>query len=309
MSAPTTTTRSQEPFRSTGIPPWMSRPRLPMRVAKAVLVAFIVAVMLYPILYIVMAAFSADGGPRTAGLIPEQFSLNAFRTIFGGSVVVRALVISIGITVVGTALSLVVTIGMAYGLTRSASVPGARAMLWIVIGAMLFPTGIIPNFLLVKQLGLLNSWWSVILPVLCSAFNLVVMRNFFMELPRELFESARLDGANEWQILTRIVLPLSKAVIAVIGLFYAVAYWNDYFAALLYLSDSDKWPIQLVLNQYVLQGQSLGAIGPPGVQRVFIAPESIQTAIVLVATLPILIVYPFVQRFFTKGMLTGAIKG
>jgi putative aldouronate transport system permease protein len=309
MAATTISSGSTESFRSTGIPPWMSKPRLPMRIAKSAVVVFIVAVMVYPILYIVMAAFSADGAARTAGLIPERLSLNAFRTIFGGSVVVRALLISVGITVVGTVLSLVVTIGMAYGLTRSRSVPGARAMLWIVIGAMLFPTGIIPSFLLVKQLGLLNSWWSVILPVACSAFNLVVMRNFFMELPRELFESARLDGANEWQILTRIVLPLSKAVIAVIGLFYAVGYWNDYFAALLYLNDSDKWPIQLVLNQYVLQGQSLGTMGLPGGQRVFIAPESIQTAIVLVATLPILLVYPFVQRFFTKGMLTGAIKG
>jgi ABC-type glycerol-3-phosphate transport system permease component len=295
--------------RSTGVPPWVTRPRLPVRILKAAVIGYIVVVMIYPILYVVMSAFSVDGGAISAGLIPTKFSLSAFRTIFGGQIVVRALLISIGVTVVGATLSLIVTIGMAYGLSRSREVPGTRLMLWIVIGAMLFPTSIIPNFLLVKQLGLLNSWWSIILPVLCSAFNLVVMRNFFMELPRELFESARIDGASEWLILIRIVLPLSRAVIAVIGLFYAVGYWNDYFAPLLYLNDSDKWPIQLVLNQYVLQGQSLGQIGPPGGQWVFIAPESIQAAIVLIATVPILIVYPFIQRFFTKGMLTGAIKG
>lgn len=295
--------------RDTRIPPWMDRPSLPVRLLKAVVIAAILLVMLYPLAYIVLTAFSAEGASTSAGLIPDRFSLNAFRTIFGGQVVLRALAISLGVTVVGTALSLLVTIGMAYGLSRTREVPGTRIVLWLVIGAMLFPTSMIPNFLLVKQLGLLNSWWAIILPVLLSAFNLIVMRNFFMELPTELFEAARLDGASEWHILTRIVLPLSKAVIAVIGLFYAVAYWNDYFAPLLYLNDSSRWTMPLVLNHYVLQGQSMGQVGPPGGPQVFIAPESIQTAIVLVATVPILIVYPFVQRFFTKGMLTGAIKG
>src|SRR5262249_53034667 len=133
--------------------------------------------------------------------------------------------------------------------------------------------------------------------------------NFFMEIPEELFESARIDGASEWQILLRIVLPLSKAVIAVIGLFYAVGYWNDFFNAMLYMNDSTKWPIQLVLNQYAVQGASMGETGAPMPGHIQIPAQSIQMAVVVVATAPILVVYPFVQRFFTKGVLTGAVKG
>lgn len=309
MSATVEERQTRGPNRQRDLAPWVTLPRWPMKIAKATVIGLILIIMLYPILYIVLSSLSADGSTTLGGLIPSSFSLSAYRTIFSGQVVTRAMLVSVGVTVVGTALSMIVTIGMAYGLSRTRDVPGAKFILWVVIGAMLFPTGIIPNFLLVKSLGLLNSWWSIILPVLCNAFNLIVMRNFFMDIPGELFESARLDGASEWQILTRIVLPLSKAVIAVIALFYAVGYWNDYFSPLLYLNDPGKWTVQLVLNQYVLQGQSLVNLGPPGANRIYIAPQSIQNAIVLVATLPILLVYPFVQKFFTKGMLTGAIKG
>jgi putative aldouronate transport system permease protein len=135
------------------------------------------------------------------------------------------------------------------------------------------------------------------------------MRNFFMELPEELLDSARVDGASEWQVLWRVVLPLSKAVIAVIALFYGVAYWNDFFTALIYINDTSKWPVQVVLNQYVLVGTPLDTLAQnnPGERQV--TPKTIQMAIVVLSTLPILLVYPFLQRFFTKGVLTGAIKG
>ena len=265
-------------------------------------------VMLYPLAYIVLTAFSAEGASTSAGLIPDRFSLNAFRTIFGGQVVLRALAISLGVTVVGTALSLLVTIGMAYGLSRTREVPGTRIVLWLVIGAMLFPTSMIPNFLLVKQLGLLNSWWAIILPVLLSAFNLIVMRNFFMELPTELFEAARLDGASEWHIMTRIVLPLSKAVLAVIGLFYAVAYWNAFFNALIYIQSTEKWPMALVLRTFVVNQTTIGG-DQVGASEVIPPQLPMQMAILVVAIVPILIVYPFIQRHFAKGVMIGAVKG
>ncbi len=173
---------------------------------------------------------------------------------------------------------------------------------------MFFSAGIIPNFMLIKYLGLLDSTWSLIIPGLISAFNMIVIRNFFQGLPEELIEAARIDGAGEWRIFLQIVLPLSKPVLAVMGLFYAVGYWNTYFNALLYINDSEKWPIQVVLQQYVLAGVAIpGAVvspdapPPPGV--------TLQMAVIVLATVPILIVYPFLQRYFTSGVLTGAIKG
>ncbi len=176
--------------------------------------------------------------------------------------------------------------------------------------SLLFQPGIIPSYLVVKQLGLLNSYASLILPVMLNGFNLVVMRQFFMEIPHELIDSARIDGAGELRILLQLVLPLSGAILAVIALLYAVFYWNAFFQALLYLQDSSMWPLQLVLRQYVIQGSPL-----PGVTA-YAAPggsppptQSIQMAVVVVATIPILVVYPFLQKYFSKGVLTGAIKG
>jgi ABC-type glycerol-3-phosphate transport system permease component len=171
---------------------------------------------------------------------------------------------------------------------------------------MLFGAGIIPNYLLIKALGMLDTYASLIIPGAISAFNLVVIRNFFMNLPRELLDSARVDGASEWRVLGSIVIPLSKAVIAVIALFYGVGYWNSFFNALLYINDPGKWPVQLVLNQYVVQGTPLAQVTNPN--AVQLAPEVIKMAVLVVATVPILAVYPFLQKYFTKGVLTGAIK-
>lgn len=292
-------------------PVWLGRPSLATRWLKGVVLALIVLVMVVPFLYVVSVSFSSPQAVREGGLIliPTDPSLAAYKAVLSGGIVGRSLLVSLGITAVGTTISMVLTILMAYGLTRTKDVPGSRTILILVLGTMLFGAGIIPNFLLVKQLGLLDTYLSLILPGAISAFNLVVIRNFFMNIPQELYDSARIDGASEPQILVRIVLPLSKAVIAVIGLFYAVAFWNDFFNALLYLNDTAKWPVQLVLRQFVLEGAPMAdavrqqAGGEP-------APaQSIRMAVVVLATAPILVVYPFVQRFFTKGMLTGAIKG
>ncbi|WP_235019843.1 carbohydrate ABC transporter permease [Ruania rhizosphaerae] len=277
-----------------------------MQAVKAAVICSIVVVMLYPFLYIISMSF-ASRNSQMRGFWPTDFSLEAYRAILSGDVVTRAMMVSVLVTVVGTLLSLFLTTTLAYGLSRTRAVPGSKAVLLLVLFTMFFSAGIIPNYLLVRSLGLLDSLWALILPVALSGFNMVVVRNFFMGIPDSLLESARIDGASDFRIFAGIVLPLSKPVLAVIGLFYAVNYWNSYFTALIYINDSSKWPIQVVLNQYVIQGSSLANLQSTDIP----APpsQSVQMAVVVLATLPILLVYPFIQRHFAKGMLTGAIKG
>ncbi len=292
-------------------PPWMERPSAAHLTAKLIVFTMVLIAVLYPLLSVLATSLASQADVDAGGgmvLFPSHASLEAYFTIFQGGVITRAVLVSIGITIIGTLLSLAVTTGLAYGLSRP--VVGRRPLLLMALFSLLFQPGIIPSYLIVKELGLLNSYSALILPVLLNAFNLVVMRQFFLEIPHELIDSARIDGANELRILLSIVLPLSGAILAVIALLYAVFYWNAFFQALLYLSDSSMWPLQLVLRQYVIQGSPLPGVtaysasggSPPPTQ-------SIQMAVVIVATLPILIVYPFLQKYFTKGVLTGAIKG
>ncbi|MGC4191089.1 MAG: carbohydrate ABC transporter permease [Thermomicrobiales bacterium] len=296
--------------RNENRPIWMEEPGPLMRTAKFLILAFIVIVMLFPIVYVVSMSFSSAEDVTRGGLVlwPKTPTLDAYRAILRGGVVTRALQISFLLTVAGTAAQMFFTTTMAYGLSRT-SVIGSKAVLYIVLGAMIFSPGMIPSYLLVKNLGMINSYYALIVPGLISAWNLIIVRNFFMNLPQELLDAARTDGASDVQIFTQIVLPLSKAVLAVIALFYGVIIWNSWFNAMLYLNDSTKWPIQLVLRQYVLQGTALtssdmlqpGQAPPPA--------QTIKMAIVVIATVPILCVYPFLQRYFTKGVLTGSIKG
>jgi len=289
--------------------PWMEKPTLWGKWGKGVAIVFIVFIMLFPFVYIISVSFSSykDVAGKSLVLIPANPTISAYQYVFDSGIVVRALGISIFITVVGTFVNLVLTVTMAYGLSRR-GVPGRGIILAMVLFTILFAPGIIPRYLMVKQLGLIDSLWSLILPGAISAFNLVVIRNFFMSIPSELIESAKLDGANDLRVLWSVVLPLSTAVIAAIGLFYGVSHWNDFFDATLYINDSSNWPVQLVLRQFVLQGQSLAV----DVSDAAAAPPptlTVQMAVVVIATVPILLVYPFVHRYFTKGVLTGSIKG
>ncbi len=290
-----------------GTPP----PGTTTRALKGVLLTICCVVVVLPFIGVVSTSLATQKQVTRAGgfvLIPDHVSFAAYRTIFNGGVVSRALVISVVITLVGTLLSLACTATLAYGLSRPGSF-GHKPLLMVVLCALLFTPGIIPSYLIVKELGLLNSYWSLIVPSAVNAFNVIVMRAFFMELPSELIESARIDGAGEVTILRRVVLPLSKAVIAVIGLFYAVGYWNAFFNALLYINDNDKWPLQLVLRTYVVNNAQLGGYDLGGGSEALPPQQSIQMAILVVSVVPILIVYPFLQRHFTKGVLTGAVKG
>jgi putative aldouronate transport system permease protein len=292
-------------------PVWMDKPSPLTTLLKVVTLLLACALVIVPFLSVVSTSLADQETLAEAGgflLFPQDPSFASYRAVLAGGVVTRALFVSIGITVVGTLLSLAATTGLAYSISRQGSLLH-RPILFLVLGSLLFGAGIIPNYLVVKSLGLLDSYWSLVLPVLVSGFNVIVMRAFFMELPDELFESARIDGASEFHILVRIVLPLSKAVMAVIGLFYAVGYWNNFFQALIYITTPEKWPLQLVLRTFVVNQASLGTdqLATGGEQ---LPPQtSIQMAILVISIVPILIVYPFLQKHFAKGVLIGAVKG
>jgi len=291
-------------------PAWQSKPTPALQAVKAVTLTIIVLVVLGPLLVVVSTSLAGTEEVIAKGgwvVWPDHITFAAYEQVLNGGVVTRATLVSVFVTVVGTALSLLCTITLAYALARP-GVFGGRAVLLLVLFTFLFPPGIIPGYLVVQNIGLLNSYWALILPVLVNAFNLVVMRGFFQGIPSELYEAARIDGAGDIRILVRIVLPLSKAVVAVVGLFYAVSYWNSFFNAILYLNDSAKWPVQAVLQQYVTQGAQL-ADASVAEQATRNAPHSIQMAVVVLALIPIVCVYPFIQRHFVKGVMTGAIKG
>ncbi len=272
--------------------------------------ALIACTMLFPFLYIFAISFSplADFLRHDVLLFPKHFVLDAYRYILGSTAFKRSLAVTAGITVVGTLVNLAMTASMAYALSRP--IYGQRVLLLLVLFTLLFGAGLVPTYLVVKATHLINSYWALILPTAISPFNLIVMRQFFLSIPEELTEAAILDGANELQIFLRIILPISKPALAAFGLFYAVAHWNNYFSGLLYLNDPAKWPIQVVLRQIVILNQPTAALGldqqllehqPP--------PETVQMAAVLLATLPILVIYPFLQKHFAKGVLIGAVKG
>ncbi len=291
-------------------PFWLERPSLVARLAKAVVLFLIVIVMLFPFVYVLSVSLSSERDLQGANvaLIPLHPTLGAYQNILQGGIVASALEVSIGVTVIGTLVCMVMTTTLAYGLSRTSHVPGSKFVLVLVLATLLFNAGIIPNYLLVRYLGLLNTYASLIVPGMINAFNLIVVRQFFVNIPDDLTDAAMMDGANPLQIFWRVTLPLSKAVLAVVALFYGVGLWSDYFNALLYLNNTAMWPIQLVLRLYVLQGQALSGatqqVGQP------LPPAAtVQMAVVVVATVPILIVYPFLQRYFTQGVLSGAIKG
>lgn len=305
-SGPRATARGRA---SSGRPPWMERPHWYGQGAKAAALVVLTVIVLYPFVLAIGTSLAGREELNANGgyvLLPKHPTLEAYRVILSGGVVTQAAVVSIFITLIGTALSLACTVLIAYGTSRPGTVLG-KPILLLVLGTFLFAPGIIPTYLAVQQFQLLDTYASLILPVLLNAFNIVVVRSFFQSIPEELYDAARIDGAGEVTVLFRIVLLLSKAVLAVVGLFYAVGYWNSFFNAVLYLNDSGKFPIQVILRSYVLNGQSINAQAM-GVHAIPPA-TSLQMAVLIIAIVPIFCVYPFLQKFFVKGVLTGAIKG
>lgn len=290
---------------------WQETPSIPARIAKALALVGITLAVLYPMYTIVLTSISTQGSVNESGgmvSVPRGITFAAYSQLLSGGVVTRSMLVSIFVTGAGTLISMTVSVLAAYGLSRTGTLFHRGLLLFFVI-TMFFGAGMIPTYLLISSLGLIDSLWALILPGSVSAFNLLILRNFFMGIDRSFIDAARIDGASEWRILLRIVMPMSKAVIAVISLFYGVMYWNNYFSALLYLNDSAKWPLQLVLRSYVLQGQPVPGADAADTAGAEVAGLPIKMAITMFAVIPILLVYPLVQRHFTKGVIFGAIKG
>lgn len=296
-------------------PVWEEKPTAVGQSVKTATIVVVLAMILVPLYSIVLTSLSTQESVNVAGglvMVPHGITTEAYRQIFGNQLVMHSLLVSLGITVVGTVISMVISVLCAYGLSRPGSF-GHRTILMLLIVTMFFSGGLIPSFLLVAALGGYGNYWSLILPGAVSVFNILVLRSFFSSTAQELIDAAKIDGAGDWRTLWSIILPTSKAVLAVITLFYGVGYWNSFFNALLYLPDNGMWPLQMVIYTYTLQGNAMPGTGITNTGQYLghqqIAPLSIQMAVVTLTLIPILLVYPFVQRHFTKGMLLGAIKG
>jgi putative aldouronate transport system permease protein len=269
---------------------------------------------LIPFLIVFSTSFVTEQEVARRGafiLIPEVFSLGAYKILLSqGSLLINSYKITLFRVIVGTTLNLFFTSTLAYGLSKK-SLPGRNFFITLIFITMLFGGGLIPNFMLIKALGLYNKVWVMIIPGLISAWNMILMRNFFSQIPESLEESAMLDGATPIQILVKIILPLSMPIIATIGLFYAVGHWNAWFDASIYINDTKKLPVQVFMRNVVLSMSSKELDGSVINEVAGVKPtaETIKSAVIIISTLPILCVYPFIQKYFVKGIMVGSIKG
>lgn len=267
----------------------------------------------YPLLYIVSASFS-DSSAVVRGevwLLPVGFELKAYEAIFSSKMIMTGYLNSVIYTILGTVLNLFLTILTAYPLSRK-KLYGKPLLTWIFMFTMFFSGGLIPQYILMNDLKLLNTMWAIIITGGISIYNMIVMRSFFQgSIPEELYEAANLDGCGDIRILLRIVLPLSKPIIAVMVLYYAVWHWNDFFTALIYTSNPNLSPLQLVLRELLVLNKIEGQLTESAAtiaSRVGMY-ELLRYAVIVVASVPVLIIYPFVQKHFVKGVMIGSIKG
>lgn len=274
-----------------------------------ILLTLIAVIMVIPFIYVIAASFATEAEIQTRPIffIPDSPTLVAYARIFDmndmGTRVFHSLLISVCVTAIGTFINLFFTTTMAYGLSRT-NLIGKKPLLNMVLFTMVFGGGMIPLFLVVKGLGMYDTYAALILPGAISAYNMIIVRNFFMELPRELEEAASIDGCSDIGIFIKIALPLSLPCLATFGLFYAVGHWNNYFGALLYLEDSTKFPFQLVLRNIVMQTAETQTD-----PNALIPEDTLKMAVIVIGTVPILIVYPFLQKHFAAGVMVGAVKG
>lgn len=270
------------------------------------IITCICLVFVAPFLYVVSISLTDPEVyvPFKLYLFPEKLSLATYKYILSNSAFLTALKNTVFITIVGTVLDLVVTYTFAYVLTKK-RMPFHKLFMGMVVFTLMFNAGIIPNFMMVKSLGLINSRWALIFPVLTNAWSLIVAKSFIESIPGEIEESAKIDGCNDIQIFLRMIIPLSKASIATLTLFFAVSHWNTYFNALIYLTDSKKRTLQVYVKSLLIDASTTGV----GVDVMNMPSETVRMATVILAMLPILVVYPFLQKYFVKGAMVGAVKG
>lgn len=280
------------------------------------LVLLITIIIVYPLVYVLSASISDPVAVNTGRvwLWPVDITFDGFREVFSNENIWTGYKNSIFYTVVGTLFTLIVLIPCAYALSRP-EVMGKKYLMWFILFTMMFNGGLIPTYLLIDKLGMVNTVWALLIPGMLGAWNITVSRSFFQtSIPRQLIESATLDGASEWKIFLKVVIPLSLPIISVMALFRGVGIWNQYFNALIYIRDRDLYPLQLILREILVLSQtsintvSSSAGGADSLTDLINLASLIRYAVMIVSALPLLIAYPFVQKFFVKGILIGSVK-
>ena len=279
-----------------------------------ILLGLLLITILYPLVYVVSASFSS-GEALASGkvrLFPVEPTLLSYKTVFEYDAIWVGFVNSIIYTVVGTVVSMVLTLLAAYPLSRD-DFRGKKVLSSIFLFTMMFSGGLIPTYMLVKNLGLMNTMWSIILPTAVSAYNVIVARTFFNQtIPKELLEASQMDGCSDFRFFSQIVIPLSKPIVAVLCLWIAISLWNGYFNPLIYINEESKYPLQLVLRRILLMSQVNFAnanIDPARVAATRYLSQMLQYSTIIISSLPLMILYPFIQKYFVKGVMIGSVKG
>ncbi len=281
-------------------------------VINGILMAVVIIITLYPLVYVLALSLSSSEYVQAGmvSIIPRGFNIEAYKQVFADNHFWKSYGNTIVYTVLGTALNLAFTSTMAFALSRRDLI-GRKPLNMLVVFTMFFSGGLIPNFLLVKNLHIYNTIWAVLLPGAINTYNMIIVRTFMQQLPEEILESGRIDGANDLQLFSKIVLPLSKPSLATIGLYYAVDHWNAYFYPMLYLKDKSKYPLQVLLKEMIvdedLSSLSQGAAEIVGNMQP--TSDMLMGASIIIALIPILCVYPFVQKYFVQGVMIGSVKG
>ncbi len=279
-----------------------------------VLLALLLVIVLYPIIYIISCSFSS-GSALMAGrvrLLPVEFTFDSYKAVFKYQSIWSGYKNSVIYTIVGTLISIVFTLFAAYPLSRD-DFRGQKLFTGLFLFTMMFSGGLIPTYLLVRNLKLVDTMWSIVLPGAVSAYNMIVARTFFKQtIPKELMEAAEMDGCSDFKFFSRIVIPLSTPIVAVLCLWVAVSLWNSYFNPMIYINSEDKYPLQLVLRRILLMSQvnlNSSSVDPQVIAKNQYLSEMLKYGTIIISTLPLMVIYPFVQKYFVKGVMIGSVKG
>lgn len=282
-------------------------------IVSTTFLTFSTLIVLYPLVYILSSSFSSTEAVVSGKvwLFPVEPTLMGYKAVFKNSQILSGFANSIFYTVVGTCINIVMTVMAGYPLSRK-DFYGKGVIMVLFTFTMLFSGGMIPSYLLVKNLGMIDTRWAMLIPGAMGVYYVIIARTFFMStIPDELYEAAQLDGCSDIKFITRVVVPLSSALLAVLVLFYAVGHWSSYFNALLYLRDPDKFPLQIILRNILINNTNNAAMieDVDSMVRAMGLQELLKYALIVVASVPVLMIYPFVQKYFVKGVMIGALKG
>lgn len=275
-----------------------------------VLLLLLALATLYPLYYVLVISIS-DANAVMRGVVrywPVGVNMDTYKIIMRDPNIITAYVNTLLYVSVGTCINLLFTMLCAYPLSKK-DFYGRNAFMVMIVITMFFSGGLIPNYLVVQHLGMINTLWAIVLPTAINAWFMIIMRTFFMNIPQELFEAAHMDGAGMARTFVRIVIPLSVPSIMTIGMFYAVAHWNSFFPALIYLNEKAKYPLQIILRNIVIGGELTSVNASMAEADTFVAVQNVKYAVIIIVIAPILLIYPFVQKYFIQGIMVGSLKG